>query len=235
MFTILGADGKEYGPVATAKIHEWVNGGRANLMTKARRDGETAWKNLGEFPEFAAVTGAAPAAATPAPVVPTLAPGSAADSLATGPTLILAGRWPRLGAQILDGIIGCCVALPGFAVLLAAGIFSRPDHPNGALMVVGFGVLGILLLGLAVYQIYRLSTCGQTIGKKLLGIKIVNHVDGSNPGFVKAFLLRGFVNGLIGAVPFVGGIYSLVDICFIFRDDKRCIHDLIAGTQVVQA
>ena len=81
MFTILGADGKEYGPVATAKIHEWINGGRANLMTKARRADETEWKTLGEFPEFAAVTGAAPAAATPAPVVPTLAPGGAADAL----------------------------------------------------------------------------------------------------------------------------------------------------------
>lgn len=76
MFTILGADGKEYGPVATAKIHEWINGGRANLLTKARRDGETEWKTLGEFAEFAGTT------PPPAPAAePTLAPGSAADAL----------------------------------------------------------------------------------------------------------------------------------------------------------
>ncbi len=78
MFTILGADGKEYGPVTTAKIHEWLNGGRANLSTQARRDGETDWKTLGAFAEF----NAAPVAAIPPPAgVPTLAPGSAADAL----------------------------------------------------------------------------------------------------------------------------------------------------------
>ncbi|SDS07531.1 hypothetical protein [Opitutus sp. GAS368] len=83
MFTILGADGKEYGPVATAKIHEWINGGRANLLTKARRDGESEWKTLGDFAEFAPAPGAA---TPPAAVVPTQAPGSAADSVATPPT-----------------------------------------------------------------------------------------------------------------------------------------------------
>ena len=33
----------------------------------------------------------------------------------------------------------------------------------------------------------------------------------------------------ISLVPF----YRLVDILFIFREDRRCLHDLIAGTQVV--
>ncbi len=75
MFTILGADGKEYGPVTTAKIHEWINGGRANLSTKARRDGETDWKTLGDFAEFNAAP--APAAATPAAESPPAAPAPA--------------------------------------------------------------------------------------------------------------------------------------------------------------
>src|SRR5258708_305992 len=83
MFTILGADGKEYGPVATAKIHEWINGGRANLQPKAGRDGASEWKPLGDFAEFAPAPGAATPAPAPAAIVPTLAPGGAADSVAT--------------------------------------------------------------------------------------------------------------------------------------------------------
>src|SRR4051812_28648801 len=52
MFTILGGDGKEYGPVNEGKIHEWIAAGRANMQTKARREGETEWKTLGDFPEL---------------------------------------------------------------------------------------------------------------------------------------------------------------------------------------
>ncbi len=35
-------------------------------------------------------------------------------------------------------------------------------------------------------------------------------------------------------VPFVGGLFALIDALFIFRKDHRCIHDHIAGTKVVQ-
>ena len=79
MFTILGADGKEYGPVPAHRVQEWISGGRANFQTKARRADETEWKTLGDFPEFSAPP--------PPPTAPALAPGGTADSTArpTGP------------------------------------------------------------------------------------------------------------------------------------------------------
>lgn len=84
MFTIIGADGKEYGPVTADKIRSWIQGGRANLQTKARRDGEPEWKTLGDFAEFGS-----PAAGTPPPpaLTATAAPGGAADAVpaAAGP------------------------------------------------------------------------------------------------------------------------------------------------------
>jgi uncharacterized RDD family membrane protein YckC len=238
MFTILGADGKEYGPVTAGKMHEWIAGGRANLQTKARRDGETEWKTLGDFPEFSqfgAVSDAGPAPTPPLAPAPVSVPAPVFAAPAAALALAPASRWLRLGAVLLDSVIGLILALPGMALLLAGGIFTRSNQPNLALMLPGFLVLGIAELALLAVQIYLLSTRGQTIGKKLLGIRIVCFDDESNPGFVKAFLLRAFVNGLIGAVPFLGFFYSLVDICFIFRDDRRCIHDLIAGTKVVKA
>lgn len=225
MFTILGADGKEYGPVPADKVHEWIRGGRANLQTKARRADETEWKTLGDFPEFTA-TSVAPAAtmATAAPPVPAASVGTP-----------LASRWARLGAQIIDGLIGFFCALPGLGLLFAAGAFSHPDAPNPGLLIAGVVTICALVLALVIFQIYLLSTRGQTLGKKALNIRIVNFDDEGNPGFVKAFLLRAFVNGVIGAVPVIGPLYSLVDLCFIFREDKRCIHDLIASTKVVVA
>lgn len=230
MFSILGADGKEYGPVAADKVREWIIGGRANLQTKARRVEETDWKTLGEFPEFAA---ASSASAHP-PAVPTMAPGGTQDALASGGE-VLAGRWERLGAVLIDSILGCLVAAPGFGMMMAAGFFSHPDSPNVVLLGAGVGLLCLAALAFLIFQIYLLVTRGQTLGKKWLGIKIVTFETEENPGFVKTILLRVVVNGLIGAVPVIGGIYSLVDALFIFRDDRRCIHDFIAGTKVVVA
>ena len=230
MFTILGADGKEYGPVATDKIAAWIKGGRANLQTKAKRVDETEWKTLGDFPEFAASAAAMP---PPPAAGPTLAAGSAADAIATG-GLELAGRWSRLGAVILDSLIGGGFALPGACLMMAGGVMSG-NRAFTPLMLAGLAVLGLALLALFIIQVYLLSTRGQTLGKKFLGIKIVTYPDEAPPGFVKAVLLRIVVNGLISLLPMVGSVYGLIDACFIFRDDKRCIHDLIAGTQVVKA
>jgi uncharacterized RDD family membrane protein YckC len=227
MFTILGTDGKEYGPVSEATIMGWIAGGRANLQTKARRGNETEWKTLGDFAEFNA--------AMPPPAVAVTGAAMASASVAPAAGLELASRWLRLGAALLDSIIGTMFAAPGMAMLIMAGVFATPDSPNPALMLAGFVTIGAAMVVLLGIQIYLLVTRGQTLGKKFLGIKIVCFEDDSNPGFVKVFLLRMLVNGLIGAVPFLGLIYSLTDILFIFREDRRCIHDLIAGTKVVKA
>ena len=127
------------------------------------------------------------------------------------PAQTFASRLSRLGASILDGIIA------GAAILVL--IFVLPE-------------LGLLfLLAIIVVQTVLLTRDGQSVGKKALNIRIVVHRTGENGGFMPNVLLRVVVNGLLGFIPF----YSILDILFIFRQDRRCIHDLIAGTVVVNA
>jgi len=38
---------------------------------------------------------------------------------------------------------------------------------------------------------------------------------------------------IVGLIPGVGIALTILDALFIFRDDRRCIHDLIAGTKVI--
>jgi hypothetical protein len=52
MFTIIGSDGKEYGPVTADQLRAWIAAGRANLETKARMAGATDWRRLGDYPDF---------------------------------------------------------------------------------------------------------------------------------------------------------------------------------------
>jgi uncharacterized RDD family membrane protein YckC len=116
--------------------------------------------------------------------------------------------------------------------IVAASVYN-PENVSG--LFLGLTALTVaLFLALLIYSLILLATRGQTLGKKILGIRIGTFPDGHNPGGVKTILLRIFVNGLITAIPLVGSAYSLIDICFIFRQDRRCIHDLIAGTQVIK-
>jgi hypothetical protein len=57
--------------------------------------------------------------------------------------------------------------------------------------------------------------------------------DGSPGGFFTNVVLRDWIIGLIGLLPLVGWIVKTVDILFIFRNDRRCIHDMIANTMVI--
>jgi uncharacterized RDD family membrane protein YckC len=132
----------------------------------------------------------------------------------------LASRWSRLGAAVID-------LLATFVLGFIAGIFMVASEALGAIVLV---VGGLTLAG---FQIYLLTTRGQSIGKIVLGIRIIKQ-DGGSPGFVRAALLRWIVPGLIGAIPYLGLIVSLVDVLFIFGPEQRCLHDLIAGTIVVK-
>ena len=52
MYKIIGADGKEYGPVAGEQVRQWVRDGRANAQTRIQGEGATEWTTLGAVPEF---------------------------------------------------------------------------------------------------------------------------------------------------------------------------------------
>lgn len=53
MYKIVGADGRQYGPVNAAQLREWIMAGRANAQTMAQIEGSAEWKPLGSFPDFA--------------------------------------------------------------------------------------------------------------------------------------------------------------------------------------
>ena len=52
MYKILGADGKEYGPVSLEQLQRWQAEGRINARTRVKADGAMDWKEAAEFPEL---------------------------------------------------------------------------------------------------------------------------------------------------------------------------------------
>jgi len=57
MYKIIGADGKEYGPVSPEQLRQWITEGRVNTQTKMLPEGGVDWKPLGTLPEFSLLFG----------------------------------------------------------------------------------------------------------------------------------------------------------------------------------
>jgi hypothetical protein len=73
MYKIIGADQKEYGPVSSDQIRQWIRENRVNGNTQVCSEGAQEWQPLSALPEFAEALGTAPAA--PAfPVTPASQP-----------------------------------------------------------------------------------------------------------------------------------------------------------------
>ncbi|MCR8655956.1 RDD family protein [Paenibacillus endoradicis] len=126
-----------------------------------------------------------------------------------------AGFWIRLGAKLLDGII------IGIPISLLASIFIG-EHAED-LFKNTVNVLYSMLL--------PIFWSGYTVGKRLCNIRIRNVNDQMPPTFLN-MLLRDVVSGLVYAFTF--GIGIIVSICMVcMREDKRSLHDLIAGTEVI--
>lgn len=230
MFTIIGGDGREYGPATADQIRAWIAAGRANLETKAKAAGGAEWRPLGEYPEFGG------------PALPPVLGAEPGVEAASAPVASEpADRGTRLAAAFIDNVVAFIACLPGFLALGASVLRAVLSGQAGAVeqlpagqVMLGVGLLVVAGLGLLVVQGWMLITRGQTIGKRLLNIRIVRFADHANPGFVRVVLLRAVVPALLGAVPGVGVLFTLVDIGFIFRDDRRCLHDLLAETKVVK-
>jgi uncharacterized RDD family membrane protein YckC len=159
--------------------------------------------------------------------------------------LVLADRWVRLGARLLDGLLLFLTLLPALGFFVYSGFtaeMSRHRGSSGGMGALGstelalFGVLSmVLMLPLVGYQWYLIAKTGQTLGKKWTGIRIVK-MDGSPVDFVSGVILRNWVMAAAGFIPYLGSCVGLIDALMIFfNDERRCVHDFIAGTKVVVA
>ena len=90
MFTILGGDGKEYGPVDTDQLRTWLAQNRANFDTRVKAVGTVEWRRLGDLPEFAPLTSAGGGAAVPPPFGDV---GSAGAGVPRPATPVFTGEW----------------------------------------------------------------------------------------------------------------------------------------------
>lgn len=137
-----------------------------------------------------------------------------------------ASRGERLGAVIIDTAAYFVACIPLF---LTTTLADKDGFAANALSVLTL----LLLVGVFIYNLLLLRSNGQTIGKKVKKIKIVR-TDGSEAGLGRIFGLRMLVPGMLGGIPYVGGLFTLINVLMIFGEERRCLHDQIADTIVIR-
>lgn len=157
----------------------------------------------------------------------------------------LADWGTRVAASLIDSLVQLIGGIPYVLgiVLFVIGApkpgldstgtqfeYARPDTGNTGLMVVGglLFVIGFLAaLGLQIWnRAFKQGRTGQSIGKKVMGIRLVDEHSGQPIGAGMAFV-RDLAHALDGAV-YIGYLWPLWD------DKRQTFADKILNTVVVE-
>lgn len=152
-----------------------------------------------------------------------------------------ASVWMRFAARLIDSILISFVMSLVFIPLFIGSIFDSVDSGSGLFMG-GFSVGQILasLLSTAImigYFVFLESSRGQTLGKMLLGIKVVGPT-GANPETEES--IRRNIWLAISLIPIIGGILQFAAAIYIMVTINNSPigqgwHDVMAGgTRVIR-
>ncbi len=130
--------------------------------------------------------------------------------------LYKAGFWIRLGASILDSLI---ISIPVAIIVYTFTGHYDTDDLNARILSALYSII------LPVYWY------GRTIGKRICGIRIQTYDTHESPK-ITTMLMRVLVAGIVYVLTL--GVGVIVSAFMVgLREDRRAIHDFIAGTEVV--
>jgi uncharacterized RDD family membrane protein YckC len=135
----------------------------------------------------------------------------------------------RVGAYLVDTIL---LAAPLVALAVLALAAGDPDDENDtSWAVVGFAYLGWIVLPFVYFAVLHGRESGQTLGKRWLGIRVVDEDSGRSIGYA-----RGFGRY---AITFLFGLFIipvLLDYLWPLWDKKnQSLHDKVVSSVVVRA
>ncbi|MGW7367629.1 RDD family protein [Streptomyces sp. NPDC054841] len=165
-------------------------------------------------------------------------PYGGSDPLRGMPPLANSGR--RILARFLDWlIVSIPLAILGVGLYFATGP-DPDDWENGfgdAFTVSAFGFWFISLVAYVAYDTLMVRRNGQTLGKKVMNLRVAMLNDGSTPDTGSA-LMRAVVFWLPTMIPYcVGFVWLIILLIMILVDKpfKQGLHDKAAKTVEVSA
>ncbi|WP_223830622.1 RDD family protein [Nocardiopsis quinghaiensis] len=151
-----------------------------------------------------------------------------------GPEAATFGR--RLAARTIDYVLVVIAAAAFFVIMAVVTVAltgsDRTTDAEGALwsllFLFGWGLL------LFFYDWLYLVTWGRTLGKMMVGIKVVSAADGGRLSQGQA-LGRSAFFGLPQSLPALGHVFTLAESMAALGDRRnRSLHDRVSGTVVIR-
>jgi uncharacterized RDD family membrane protein YckC len=133
----------------------------------------------------------------------------------------------RFVAQLVDGLI---LAVVGTFLMIPLGIAAILANPLGFFFA-GYGALIWLfwLLVPLLYFSYFESTSGQSVGKSLMSIRVVDVATGARIDFARAL-----IRNILRIVDFLPFLYIVGAIIIVATPGHQRLGDLAANTIVVR-
>jgi uncharacterized RDD family membrane protein YckC len=139
--------------------------------------------------------------------------------------------------RVAAAAINAALFAPVFALLTPLQMALDSDNPHVGLIVLG---VGLACLGFGVYvlgQWHLINRYGANLGKRWVGIRVVR-LDGSQAAFIDGVVLREVVPlalVVLLAPCGVGLLLVPITCAMLLAGDRRGLHDLLAGTIVIEA
>lgn len=111
-YTIIGGDGKQYGPIPEGDLRKWIAEGRLNAQSLAKGEGDAEFRPLSTFPELADAFAAPP---PPPGIAPVLATGGTDRTVAENKV-----RVPAIGL-IVSAALSFLMSLYGLVTIRSIG------------------------------------------------------------------------------------------------------------------
>lgn len=249
----LARNNQQAGPYTLEQLNQMLTSQQVLLTDLVWHEGMTEWKALGELTQGKLVyepIGYNPATPEPAPFqnqdihqVKIEKKAALNNELASIPTRVL--------AKVIDLLLWLpAAAIPSF--FLKAEQFNElseiqqkmqaTDSPNQAVQLQqqlftlipmeAWQAMFIYILIMLGIQAFMLAKSGQSIGKKLTKIKIVDAETDEKVSLMRAFTLRSFIFIILNMLFMP--IITIIDHIFALSEKRQTLHDKLAKTKVVK-
>jgi len=219
MFKIIGADGKEYGPVTGDQVQQWIRDGRANAQTRIQLEGATDWTTLGALPEFEGILGRRPQT-----VPPVGAYSALPDDVLVRDYELDIGACVSRGADLLKNNFGIVFGAAAIYLLIQGAIsglgaipFIGPIFSLGSLFV-----LGQIMAGVYVVILKAMRNQPGDVGEMFIGFK---------SAYVQLLLTYLVATLLTGAAALPGAV--LMGVPIIIMANKEAVDAVLLVLAVV--